>query len=218
MSSIVIIRKPSADVQKREENRLGWHAGALNTAKAVLKMDKHSTVKTLVNKLLCVGKVVINNREKGKGVNSKTAAKTLGQVMFTPDVVWASYNVPDHVKLKWLPVFGLGMEQPVELLEPFHVKEASRADLQCDDVVVVGVRIGISEVLVLLDLPLSSIEDVGLERHSQLHQVDCGGVMEVLSTLSSMADSLATRYSLVSAEVEWMATGAPKNRKVVSHK
>ena len=46
----------------------------------------------------------------------------------------------------------------------------------------------------------------------------CWHVMEVLSTLCSMADSLVTRCSLVSAEVEWMATGAPKNRKVVSPK
>ena len=67
------------------------------------------------------------------------------------------------------------MEQSVELLEPLHAKEASRADLQCDDVGVVGVRTGIAEVLVLLDLPLHSIGDVGLEWHSQLHQVDCGG-------------------------------------------
>ena len=31
-----------------KKNRLGRHAGALNTAKDVLKMDKHSTVKTSV--------------------------------------------------------------------------------------------------------------------------------------------------------------------------
>ena len=41
-------------------------------------------------------------------------------------------------------------------------------------------------------------------------------VMEVPSTLCSMVGSLVTRYSLVSSEVEWMATGASKNRKVVS--
>ena len=46
----------------------------------------------------------------------------------------------------------------------------------------------------------------------------CWRVMEVLSTLCSMADSLVARCSLVSAEVKWMATGAPKNRKVVSPK
>ena len=39
----------------------------------------------------------------------------------------------------------------------------------------VGVRTGISEVLVPLDLPLGSNGDIGLERHSQLHQVDGGG-------------------------------------------
>ena len=38
-----------------------------------------------------------------------------------------------------------------------------------------GVRTGISEVLVPLDLPLGSNGDIGLERHSQLHQVDGGG-------------------------------------------
>ena len=38
----------------------------------------------------------------------------------------------------------------------------------------VGVRTGISEVLVPLDLPLGSNGDIGLERHSQLHQVDGG--------------------------------------------
>ena len=32
-------------------------------------------------------KVVINNRKKGKGVNSKNSYKTLGPVAFTPDVV-----------------------------------------------------------------------------------------------------------------------------------
>ena len=67
------------------------------------------------------------------------------------------------------------MKQSIELLEPLHAKEASRADLQCDDVGVVGVRRGISEVLVPLDLPLGSNGDIGLERHSQLHQVDGGG-------------------------------------------
>ena len=66
------------------------------------------------------------------------------------------------------------MKQSVELLEPLHAKEASRANLQCD-VGAVGVRTGISEVLVPLDLPLSSNGDIGLERHSQLHQVDGGG-------------------------------------------
>ena len=60
--------------------------------------------------------------------------------------------MPDPVNLKWLPVFGLGMEKSVELLEPLHAKEASWANLQCDDVSVVGVRTGISEVLI----PLSS--------------------------------------------------------------
>ena len=67
------------------------------------------------------------------------------------------------------------MKQSVELLEPLHAKEASRTDLQCDDVGVVGVGTGISEVLVPLDLPLGSNGDIGLERHSQLHQVDGGG-------------------------------------------
>ena len=52
------------------------------------------------------------------------------------------------------------MEQSVELLEPLHAKEDSRANLQCDDVRVVGVRTGISEVLVLSDLPLSSIVEM----------------------------------------------------------
>ena len=67
------------------------------------------------------------------------------------------------------------MEQSVELLKPLHAKEASRPDLQCDNVGVVGVRTGIPEVLVLLDLPLGSNGDIGLEWHSQLHQVDGGG-------------------------------------------
>ena len=67
------------------------------------------------------------------------------------------------------------MKQSVELLEPLHAKEASRADLQCDDVGEVGVRTGISEVLVPLDLPLGSNGDIGLERHSQLHRVGGGG-------------------------------------------
>ena len=44
----------------------------------------------------------------------------------------------------------------------------------------------------------------------------CWRVMEVLSALCSMADSLVARCSLVSVEVEGMATGAPKKRKVVS--
>ena len=38
-----------------------------------------------------------------------------------------------------------------------------------------GARTGISEDLIPLDLPLGSILDVSLERHSQLHQVDSGG-------------------------------------------
>ena len=44
----------------------------------------------------------------------------------------------------------------------------------------------------------------------------CWRVMAVSSTFCSMVDSLVMRCSLVSAEVEWMATGAPRNRKVVS--
>ena len=67
------------------------------------------------------------------------------------------------------------MEQSVELLKPLHAEEASRPDLQCDDVGVVGVRTGIFEVLVPLDLPLGSNGYIGLEWHSQLHQVDGGG-------------------------------------------
>ena len=41
-----------------------------------------------------------------------------------------------------------------------------------------GARTGIPEDLIPLDLPLSSILDVGLERHSQLHQVDSGGASD----------------------------------------
>ena len=38
-----------------------------------------------------------------------------------------------------------------------------------------GARTGFAEGLILLALPLSSIRDVGLEWHSQLHEVDSGG-------------------------------------------
>ena len=71
-----------------------------------------------------------------------------------------------QVKFKRLPVFGLGSKQSAELLEPLHAEEASRG---------VMMVVWWAEGLVLLDRPLSSVGDGGLERHSQLHQVDGGG-------------------------------------------
>ena len=44
----------------------------------------------------------------------------------------------------------------------------------------------------------------------------CCCVMGVASIFSSMTRSLATRCSLLSVEVEWIATGAPRNLKVLS--
>ena len=44
----------------------------------------------------------------------------------------------------------------------------------------------------------------------------CCRVMGVASIFSSMTRSLATRCSLLSVEVEWIATGAPRNLKVLS--
>ena len=41
-----------------------------------------------------------------------------------------------------------------------------------------GARIGITKGFVPLDLPLGGVGDVGLERHSQLHQVDGGGATD----------------------------------------
>ncbi len=45
----------------------------------------------------------------------KTAAKVLTPVAFTLNVVGPSYNVSDDVQLKRLPVFGLCLEQFIQL-------------------------------------------------------------------------------------------------------
>ena len=89
----------------------------------------------------------------------KQLQKVLTPVAFTPNVVGPSYDVSDDVQLKRLPVFGLCSEQFIQLLEPLHTEEASRASLQRDYGGAVSVRAGNAEVVVPLDLPLGSIGD-----------------------------------------------------------
>ena len=56
----------------------------------------------------------------------------------------------------------------------------------------------------------------GTEADLEKFQLLLACVMDVASIFCSMDVSLDTRCSLDWSEVEWMATGAPKNRNVVS--
>ena len=107
----------------------------------------------------------------------KQLQKVLTPVEFTSNVVGPSYNMSDDVQLKRLPVFGLCSKQFIQLLEPLHTEEASRASLQRDYGGAVSVRAGNMKVVVPLYLPLGSIGDVCLEWHSQFNQVDGGGTL-----------------------------------------